>query len=116
MNVADEKFSSSSATAFTAPDRRRFPRSLYGEKVTILWAGPPISGIIRNVSDCGMAFSVDRADGAHRFPIGSRLRLLFTPPHAEGGCVSVNVIGDVVRLSNDDAPDRIVVAVAFRRL
>ncbi len=113
MTFANEK-PTSAAASFSAPDRRRSPRSLFGTEVRILWAGPEFTGVVRDVSDCGMSFSVERAGAGRRITIGTRLRLLFTPPDCND-CASVNVIGDVVRLGAD-APDRILVAVAFQRL
>ncbi len=113
MSFAEKK-SPTAAAASVSPDRRRFPRSLFGAEVKVLWAGPECIGIIRDISDCGMAFSVERAGVGSRLTVGARLRLLFTPPECND-CASVNVIGDVVRLGAD-APDRILVAVAFQRL
>ncbi len=114
MTFPNEKSSFSAAASSAAPDRRRSPRSLFGAEVKILWAGPEFTGIVRDVSDCGMAFSVERAGAGGRLTVGTRLRLLFSPPECSD-CASVNVIADVVRLGAD-APDRILVAVAFQRL
>lgn len=115
MGTAHGKPSISAAAAAPAPDRRRFPRSACGEEVTILWAGPKLTGIVHDVSERGMCFSVDRTSEASRFAVGTPLRLLLKPPEPEGKCAAVNVVGEVVRLNLDDARGRIVVAVAFER-
>ncbi len=114
MSFADQKSSPSVATSFSAIDRRRSPRSLFGAEIKIHWAGPEFSGTIRDVSDCGLAFSIDRSGPGGRIRVGNRLRLMFTPPDCSD-CACVNVVGDVVRIGAD-APDRLLVAVAFQRL
>jgi len=117
MRGTDDQLPGSAAAASSALERRQFSRVQFDEKVTILWAGPSITGAVRDICDRGMSLSVERADGpASRFAKGTRLRLLFQAPESEGNRQPVNVIGEVVRVSEDDQLGRIVVAVAFEPL
>ncbi len=114
MGDTREKFAGYAAAGAKAVERRQFPRSRFDEEVKILWAGPDLTALARDVSDRGLSLYIDRALGpASRFAVGMKLRLLFRTPVAEGGPQTVNVIGEVVRVSEDDKLGRIVVAVAF---